>query len=58
MKFDVEFNISYVLDELGKYIINTNYSEYEKTSYELISIIIHCGNSGMDGHFLLIVGHL
>ena len=51
LKFDVEFNISYVLDELGKYIINTNNSEYEKTRYQLISIIIHLGKSGMDGHF-------
>ena len=51
LKFDVEFQIYYILDNLDNYMINLKDCENEKIEYELIAIIIHTGNSGMDGHF-------
>ena len=44
--------ISYILDDLDEYLIKLNCNnQYLGTRYELIGIIIHTGNSGMDGHF-------
>ena len=52
LEFDVNFTITYILDDLDDYLIplNTNKNELG-VRYELIGIIIHSGNSGMDGHF-------
>ena len=54
LEFDVDFMITYLLDgkEMDKYLINLDCNKSELgTKYELIGIIIHSGNSGMDGHF-------
>ena len=52
LQFDVEFQISYIIEDLGRYMIklNSNCNELN-TRYELIGIVIHVGNSGLDGHF-------
>ena len=52
LEFDVNFTISYLLDDLDEYLIKLNSNQNEiGVKYELIGIIIHIGNSGMDGHF-------
>jgi len=52
LEFDVEFMITYLLDFLDDYLIKLNSNKKDlRTKYELIGIIIHTGNSGMDGHF-------
>ena len=52
LEFDVNFTISYLLDDLDDYMIKLNINKNERgTKYELIGMIIHTGNSGMDGHF-------
>ena len=52
LEFDVEFMITYLLDFVDEYLIKLNSNKQDLgTKYELIGIIIHTGNSGMDGHF-------
>ena len=53
LEFDVEFEINYNLDNIEKYIIKIdgNINETKNQRYELIAMIIHFGNSGIDGHF-------
>ena len=52
LEFDVNFTLSHLLDEMDDYLIQLNCNKEELgTKYRLIGIIIHTGNSGMDGHF-------
>ena len=52
LEFDVNFTLSHLLDEMDNYLIQLNCNKEELgTKYRLIGIIIHTGNSGMDGHF-------
>ena len=52
LEFDVNFTLSYLLDDLDDYLIKLNCNRDQLgTRYQLIGIIIHTGNSGMDGHF-------
>ena len=56
LQFDVEFQVNYIIEDLQEYMVNLSDKNNKekpkpKESYELISIIIHIGNSGMDGHF-------
>ena len=52
LEFDVNFTLSHLLDEIDDYLIQLNCNKNELgTKYRLIGIIIHTGNSGMDGHF-------
>ena len=54
LQFDVEFQVNYIIEDLQIYMVNlndNNNQEKPKIRYELISLIIHLGNSGMDGHF-------
>ena len=54
LQYDVEFQVNYIIDDLEKYMINLNDNSNDgkpKERYELIALIIHLGNSGMDGHF-------
>ena len=51
LEFDVNFTLSHLLDEMDDYLIQLNCNKEELgTKYRLIGIIIHTGNSGMDGH--------
>ena len=52
LEFDVEFQISYIIDNLDRYMIKFNNNmDKQNIRYELIAIIIHAGNSDMSGHF-------
>ena len=54
LKFDVEFQISYTLENLERYMIkleDDNDKKLINIRYRLIGIIIHIGKSGDEGHF-------
>ena len=54
LKFDVEFQISYTLENLERYMIkleDDNDKKIINIRYRLIGIIIHIGKSGDEGHF-------
>ena len=52
LEFDIGFEITYLLDGLDDYMIKLNGNQQDiGTRYKLIGVIIHSGNSGMDGHF-------
>ena len=52
LEFDVNFLITHILEDMDDYLIKLNCNkQYLGTRYELIGMIFHVGNSGMDGHF-------
>ena len=53
LEFNVEFEINYYIEDLYKYMINLDGNKNESNfKYELIGIVIHTGESGINGHFL------
>ena len=53
LEFSVGFQITYLLEDLDKYMIKLESNKNQKNiRYELIGIVIHEGKSGEEGHFL------
>ena len=56
LEYDIGFEITFLLDNMDDYMIKLNGNQQDTgTRYQLIGVIIHSGNSGMDGHFFYLL---